>query len=105
MDELEKLRQKKILEMQKQQETELQEHQRAQEEITNLESLVKEYLTKEALERFGNIKAAHPQKAFQVIGIISQMIQNRQINAINDQQLKKILKTITPKMDFKIRRA
>ena len=66
--------------------------------------MVKQLLTKEALERYGNIKAAYPEKAMQIIAIIGQAIQAGRINKIDDDQLKELLKKITPqKKEFKVK--
>ena len=82
-----------------------EEQMQLQQQIQQLEMLVKQKLTKQALERFGNIKSAHPEKAIQLLAILGQAIQSGQINEIDDEQLKDILMKITPeKKEFKIRR-
>ncbi|MBS3144532.1 hypothetical protein J4208_03015 [Candidatus Woesearchaeota archaeon] len=63
-----------------------------QKQIQVLETTVKQYLTKEAITRYGNIKAAHQQKAIQIITILAQLIQSGQITEkIDDAQFKEIL--------------
>ena len=63
-----------------------------QKQIQVLETTVKQYLTKEAITRYGNIKAAHQQKAIQIITILPQLIQSGQITEkIDDAQFKEIL--------------
>ena len=63
-----------------------------QKQIQVLETTVKQYLTKEAITRYGNIKAAHQQKAIQMITILAQLIQSGQITEkIDDAQFKEIL--------------
>jgi programmed cell death protein 5 len=110
MDELEEIKRKK-LELLKQQQLgamqqQDQEQQQLQQQIAQLEAIVKQTFTKEALERYGNLKAAFPEKAVQLLVILTQAIQSGQISKIDDQALKEILKKITPeKKDFKIRRA
>ena len=88
MDELELLRQKRMQEIAaaQQQENELA-HQ-----VSQLESIVRTLLTKKALERFGNIKAAHPETAVKVLAVIGQAIQKGKISKIDDAGLKEILK-------------
>ena len=51
MDELEKIKQEKLKELQAQQQNQLQEELQLQQQIQQLEDVVKQYLTKEALER------------------------------------------------------
>ncbi len=63
-----------------------------QKQISLLEATVKKYLTKEAVTRYGNIKAAHPQKAVQIITILAQLIQSGKIQSqMDDTQFKEIL--------------
>ena len=96
------------MELQRQQESQIQsqleEQQQLQQQIEQLETVVKQFLTKEALERFGNLKAAHKEKAIQLLAILGQAIQQGQIKEkINDDQLKELLKKMQPeKKDFKI---
>lgn len=109
MDELEELKRKKLEELKKQQEEALQnqaeEQAQLQQQIDQLESVVKQIFTKEALSRYGNIKAAHPEKAVQLLVVLGQLIQQGKIKQINDSQLKEILKKLTPeKKEFKIKR-
>ena len=82
----------------------LQQEIELQQQIQQLEALVKQYLTKEAIQRYGNIKAAHPETAVQLIAIIAQAIQSGQIKEkIDDETLKDILINLQkPKREFKI---
>jgi len=106
MDELEKIKQKKLKEIQEKQQEQLQEELQLQQQIQQLEAVVKQFLTKEALQRYGNLKTAHPEKAIQILVILSHLIQQGKIKIkVDDQQLKEILKQITPgKKEFKIKR-
>ena len=109
MDELDKIKKRKLGELQKQQEQainqQLQEQAQLQQQIQQLEFIVKQVLTKKALERYGNLKTAHPEKAVQLLVILAQAIQSGQIDKIDDDKLKEILKKLTPpKKDFKIRK-
>ena len=109
-DELEELKKKKLMELQKQQQSamqqQMQEEAQLQEQLQQLEAVVKQYLTKEALIRYGNIKAAHPEKQVQLLAVLGQLIQAGQIKEkLTDEQLKEILKKLTPeKKEFKIKR-
>ncbi|MBL7055326.1 hypothetical protein ISS07_00260 [Candidatus Woesearchaeota archaeon] len=104
MDELEAIRKKKLEALQNQQAEQSQEHQ-AQEQLQQLEGMVKQVFTKKALERYGNIKTAFPERATQIIVLLSQAIQSGQLTQVDDNTLKEILKKITPKKkDIKITR-
>jgi len=94
MDELEKIRQRRMEEMMQQN---MQEQAELQQQIAQLEAVVKTLFTKEALQRYGNLKAAHPEKAVQLLALIGQMVQKGNARRINDGELKKVLAMITPK--------
>lgn len=85
------------------QEDELQEQLKLQQQISNLENVVKHYLTKDAIQRYGNLKAAHPKKALSIIMLIAQLIQNGQLSdKIDDQTFKDfLLKTQEQKKEFR----
>lgn len=106
MDELEALKKKKLEELQQAEAMQQsQEEAQLQQQIEQLEAVVKQLFTKEALSRYGNLKAAHPEKAIQVLVVLGQLIQQGKIHKINDSQLKEILKQLTPeKKEFKIKR-
>ena len=110
MDELEEikkrklqgLRRKRLEDMQQQS----QEQEQLQQQIQQLEIIVKQALTREALERYSNLKTAFPDRAVQLLVILAQAIQSGQITKIDDNVLKEILKRLTPeKREFKIKRA
>ncbi len=83
----------------------LEAEARLQQEINRLESIVKQKLTKEALLRFGNVKAAHPELALNLVIILANLIQQGRIQGqITDDQLKEFLKQLSQKRDFRIRR-
>ena len=83
-----------------------EEQMQFQQQVQQLEMVVKQKLTKQALERFGNIKSAHPEKAIQLLAVLGQAIQSGQIkDQIDDEQLKEILIKLTPeKKEFNIKR-
>ena len=106
MDELEEIRRRKLEELKKRQLHQVQEEQQLQQQVQQLEEIVKQVLTKEALERYGNLKTAYPDRAVQLLVILAQAIQSGQITKIDDDALKEILKKLTPKKkEFKINRA
>jgi programmed cell death protein 5 len=105
MDELEQIKQKRMEELQQQANNQLQEQAQLQQQIAQLEAIVKTTLTKEALERYGNLKAAHPEKAVQLLALIGQLIQSGKAKMITDDELKKMLVMLEPKKtQFKIQR-
>ena len=102
MSDIEELKRKKLEELQSQQQSDSEETQ-MQQQIVQLELLVKKVLTKEALERYGNLKTAHPELAVQLIVLLSQAIQTNQIKTIDDDSLKNLLMRLQPeKHKFKM---
>ncbi len=110
MDELDEIKKRRLIELQKQQGEALKEQtgeeQQLQAQLEQLESVVKQFLSKEALQRYGNIKTAHQEQAVQLLVILGQAIQKGQIREkISDEQLKNILRQLQPeKRDIKIKR-
>ena len=99
---LQELRRKQLEDMQQQ----TQEQQQLQQQIQQLEIMVKQALTKEALERYSNLKTAFPDRAVQLLVILAQAMQSGQITKIDDNTLKELLRRLTPeKKEFKIKRA
>ena len=109
MDELGDIRKRKLQELRRDQlgqiQQQSQEEEQLKQQIQQLELIVKQALTKEALQRYGNLKAAFPDKAVQLLVILVQAIQSGQITKIDDDTLKEILKKLSPeKKDIKIKR-
>ncbi len=77
-----------------------------QQQIAQLEAMVKPYLSKEALQRYGTLKTAYPEKAIQAIVVISQLIQSGQMNGVlDDQDFVGLLKQMDgEKKEFRITR-
>ena len=108
MPTLDDIRRKKLEAlMQQQNAQQLDEESQLKQQIEQMESAVKQFFTKEALARYGNLKAAHQEKAIQVLVVLFQAIQKGQVQGkIEDSLLKKILEQLTPKKkEFKIHRA
>tara|TARA_Y100000310_G_C20519742_1_gene733056 strand:+ start:346 stop:600 length:255 start_codon:yes stop_codon:yes gene_type:complete len=83
----------------------MQEQQNLQKQIEQLELIAKQRMTPEALSRYGNLKAAHPEKAIQSIVIIVEMVQQGKLSVVTDEEYKKLLQYMTPeKKEFKITR-
>ena len=106
MATLEEIRRKKLEEMMKLQQRQAEEQAQIQNQIEQVESLVRQFLTKDALARYGNLKAAHKEKAMQLLVVLFQAIQKGQVKGkIEDSLLKRILEQLTPKKkEIKIRR-
>jgi programmed cell death protein 5 len=109
MDELDEIKQRKMEELKQaqlgQMQQQSQEEEQLKQQIEQLEITVKQALTKDALQRYGNLKAASPEKAVQLLVILAQALQSGQISKIDDDTLKEILKKITPeKKDINIKR-
>ncbi|MBD3309662.1 hypothetical protein GF351_00410 [Candidatus Woesearchaeota archaeon] len=109
MDEIEEIKKKKLQQMmQKQQEkaqSQMPDQAELQQQIGQLENAVKPVFTKDALERYGNLKTAHPKKAVQLLVILAQAIQSGKIQQVDGKQLKEILQKMEPeKKDFNIKK-
>lgn len=95
MSELGKVREKKMEQLQQRMEQQ-QEEARLQQQLQHIDGVVKQKLSKEALARYGNIKLAHPELAVQLMAVLVQLVQQRNIETITDAQLKGILKKLQP---------
>jgi DNA-binding TFAR19-related protein (PDSD5 family) len=109
MDDLEELRRKRVNELRRAKQLAIQQQfdqtAKLEQEVAQLEDFVKKYLTKEALLRYGNLKAGQPEKAVQLLVVLTQAIQSRQLGIIDDVILKKILiKFSEGKRDFNIKK-
>ncbi|MEK6943769.1 MAG: DNA-binding protein [Nanoarchaeota archaeon] len=82
------------------------EQAQMQQQIAQIEEVVKRVLTKEALARYGNLKTAHQEKAVQLLLVLLQAMQKGQIKGkVDDAMLKKLLEQMEPKKkEFKISR-
>ncbi|MBI5390164.1 hypothetical protein HZB02_01635 [Candidatus Woesearchaeota archaeon] len=75
------------------------------QQVAYLENIVRPRLTKEALQRYGNIKVANPEMAVQLLLVVHQFISKGEVETVNDTQLKEILLTMQPKRkEMKINR-
>ncbi len=94
-DELEDIKKRKLAEMQRQYQDQMnqqvEEEYQARQQITALEEMVKRKMTKEALQRYGNIKTADPEKAVQVLVVLGRLMQMGKIREVTDESLKSIL--------------
>lgn len=105
MDDIEELKKRKMEELQNQMQAQVQEEAQVQAQVQQLEAVVKSKMTKDAVERYGNLKIAHPEKAIQALVVLAQMIQTGKLDQINDTYLKEVLKNLTPeKREFRLKK-
>jgi len=102
MPTLEEIRKKKLEGLMQFQQEKLQqqaqEQAQIQQQVEIIESSVKQFMAKEALIRYGNLKTVHQEKALQLLIVLYQAIQKGQIkDKIDDSMLRKILEQLTPK--------
>ncbi|MBT3394939.1 hypothetical protein HOA59_01935 [archaeon] len=72
-----------------------EELKKLQQQLDHLERLAKQHMTREAIERYGNIKIAHQELSIQLILLITQSIEKNQLREkITDEQLKTLLREI-----------
>ena len=81
-----------------------QQEQELLAQIQEAEKLAKQFMTPQAIQRYGNLKLTHQTLAIKSILIISKAIQTGQLKQkIDDQSYKKILIQIQePKKNYKI---
>lgn len=107
LEEIKKKKMEQLMRLQQENaQQQAQEQSHLQQQIEYVEEKVRQFFTKEALARYGNLKAAHTEKAIQLLLILFQAIQKGQIRGkIDDSALKKILEQLTPrKKEIKIKR-
>jgi len=105
-DELQDLRKRKLEELRRRQEQNADEQQHAEQQIAQLEAVAKNLMTREAIQRYSNLKIAHQEKSVQLLVVLAQLVQQGRIKSkITDEQLKQILVKLTPeKHNIKITR-
>lgn len=110
MPNLDEIRKRKLEELMRMQQEKSQqqadEQGQIQQQVEHIENIVRQFLTKEALARYGSLKTAHHEKALQLLLVLFQTIQKGQVQGkIDDSLLKKILEQLTPKKkEFNIKR-
>ncbi len=105
-EELEQLRQRRLLGLQKQMAQEQQEVEVQRRVEAQKQSMLRRILTPEARQRLTNLKMVRQQFASQIELQLIQIAQQGRINLpITDEQLKEMLRRLQPsKRDIKIRR-
>ncbi len=105
MEDIEEIKRRKLLELQKKLEEErAKEQERIQQEIQK-KAILRQILTSEARTRLNTIRMAKPELAEQVENLLIQLALSGKIGRINDSQLKKILAKIAEnRREIRIRR-
>ena len=95
MENLEEIKQRKAEELQKQfqqaNEEKEAEAQQINQQIMQIEAVVKSKMSKEAIQRYGNLKMAHPNKAVQALLAMSQLLRIGEISQFDDNTFKELL--------------
>jgi programmed cell death protein 5 len=108
-EELEKLRKKKLMELQQSEELKesMEDQEAQQKEFEEKKKMIlRSILTPKAKERLGNIKVARAEMAEAIENQLISLAQSGRLkNKINDEQLRMLLSNIIPKKrDIKIKR-
>ena len=108
-EELEKLRKKKLLELQQQKQFEdsMEDQDTQQKDFEEKKKMIlRAILTTKARERLGNIKISRPEIAENIENQLIMLSQSGRLERkINDEQFKAILQKVIPKKrDINIRR-
>lgn len=108
MEDIDALRKKKLIKLQQQlqNQSNYDEETQLNQQIEQLESMVRQKLSKDALARYGSLKTAHPETAMQLLSILGQAIQAGQIRKeISDEEFKGLLSKIhkATRKEFHIR--
>jgi len=100
-EELEKLRKKKLLELQQQKQFEdsMGEQESQQKDFEDKKKMIlRAILTSKARERLGNIKISRPEIADNIENQLITLAQSGRLESkINDEQLRTILQKVIPK--------
>ena len=82
-----------------------EEQLKIQQQLQQIEIIVKKYLTSEAITRFGNLKSAHPELSLKILTVLYKAIESGNVKEqITDEQLKLILQQLNQQKQFKIKR-
>jgi programmed cell death protein 5 len=103
MNELEEIRQRRLNELMERKQQEMNEQAQIENQLLQIENVIKQKFTKEALQRYSNIKIAYPEKRAQLLLMLAQI--HDKIEKIDDSQLREILQRMEPKKrETKIKR-
>ncbi|MDP3919091.1 MAG: DNA-binding protein [Nanoarchaeota archaeon] len=84
----------------------MQEAQKLQKQIDQIEEYAKQFMSADAIARYGNLKAVHGEKALQSLMVIAELAGEGKLPAkITDGQYKQLLVQMNPeKKEFRITR-
>lgn len=86
-----------LAELQRRRLQEKSEEQQLHAQIAQLDAVVKSKLSREALQRYSNIKVAHQELWLQSLVMLAQLIQAGKIQTITDAQYRAVLEKLQPK--------
>jgi len=66
----------------------------AAKNLSSIEKIAKQKMSKEAISRYGSLKLAHPEIAIKAIAAIAQAVHSGMDETITDEQFKTLLKQI-----------
>ncbi|MCF7861217.1 hypothetical protein K9M79_03140 [Candidatus Woesearchaeota archaeon] len=109
MDNLEQIKAKKLQEMLKKREEQVNqkkaEEEDTEKQIKAIEAQVKPHMTKEAIFRYHNLKIMHPENATYALMVMHRFIEEKKIDSIDEGALKELLGRIaSKKREIKIKR-
>jgi len=104
--DLEELKKQRLQELQNElYQKQFEQQSQVQQQVDQLELLVKQYMTPEAINRYGTLKSVHQEKAVQSLVILTQLIQQGKIKEkITDEQYKSLLSRMTEKKEIRIKK-
>ncbi len=73
---------------------EIEEQEKLQAEIQELERIAKTKMSREAIQRYGALKLTHPEKAIKAIALIAHAVKAGLKENISDEEFKQILKRL-----------
>jgi programmed cell death protein 5 len=90
----------------KEQQAKFLQMQKINEEIVQLETFVKKFISPEAVQRYGALKEVHQEKALRSIMIVAELVKEGKLRqTVSDRQYKALLIEITPqRKEFKVKR-
>ncbi|MBI4147889.1 hypothetical protein HY490_01225 [Candidatus Woesearchaeota archaeon] len=98
MDELELQRQQQGLQQRSQEEFAMQQ------QLAQVETMIKNIMTPEARSRFTNIKLASPDRAMQTLIVLAQLAQAGKVAHVDDTFLKQVLTQLNQPKQTRITR-
>jgi len=79
-------------ELQKQMQQQAELNEQLNQQLSMLEAMAKQFMSKEAISRYGNLKIAHLEIAVKAIAFIAQAVQLGHIKEkLSDEQFKQLL--------------